>query len=138
MKRYLITVIGLFFYLQVAGQQGTDVIRIGPVENRYSKEKHLLFNIENSGKKNVFIVFALEKKSNGNWHEVLDDIFRTKNDIYVKRITVLPLKAGKSEKIKWYPKVKGLNLKGEYRFKIKYDYDGTDYGFSIVSKTFYF
>jgi|GEM_PF-4011698 len=136
MKRYLITIIGLLFYLQVVGRRVTEAIWIGHVDNRYLKEKYLQFNIANKGDKNIYIVFALEKRSNGHWYEELDDIFRLANESSIKRTTTLTLEAGKHLTVKWEPASTGLQINGHYRFKIYYDYKPSDYDFSLVSDEF--
>ena len=137
MRRILIAVVCIFFCLNAVGQSIKDIIKIGPVDNQYPKEKYLQFNIANKGDKNIYIVFALEKRSSAHWYEVLDDIFRLANESSIKRITMLTLEAGKNLTVKWEPASTGLKINGHYRFKIYYDYKPSGYDFSLVSDEFF-
>jgi hypothetical protein len=137
MSRILITVVCILFCLNAVGQSIKDIIKISPVDNRYPKEKYLQFNIANKGDKNIYIVFALEKRSNGHWYEVLDDIFRLAKHNSSKRTTTFTLEAGKNLTVKWEPASAGIKINGHYRFKIYYDYKPSDYDSSLVSDEFF-
>lgn len=141
MKKFLVITIVMFSYIQVWAQRSKDGVVIEHIDNRYPNENNFVFSIKNEGKQSAYIQFALEKRSNGRWGEILDDIFRKKDEKNFKRTNILILKAGEKKKITWKPgltPLKKSELKGYFRLKLLYDHATNNLELFLTSKEFCF